>query len=389
MKLVFNTNTMNHYQIPLADALNSKPGVEFSYITTDTMSEERRALGFQDWNHSRDYIIRSNEGIENKQKAQKVSSEADVMIAGMAPKEAYHEHELKGKPLFMYSERVYKTPLKWTEIIPRRILYYFRHKRFKNKYMLCASAFTAGDYYRTRTYVNKTYKWAYFPKAIPHDIKALLESKRKERIRIIWSGRYLDWKHPEAAVILGEYLKNKGYKFDINMIGTGEMLPEIEKMVKDKNLEDCVHICGSMTPDEVRNQMEEANIFIFTSDRGEGWGVVLNEAMNSGCAVVGGHAIGSVPYLIKDGENGFIFESKNWNSLCKKVEILMKDQNLREKFGTKAYNTITDTWNGDVAAERFLVLVDCIKNGKETPYKEGPCSRAEILFDNWYKEESE
>ena len=49
--------------------------------------------------------------------------------------------------------------------------------------------------------------------------------------------------------------------------------------------------------------MEKSEIFLFTSDKGEGWGAVLNESMNSACAVVASHAIGSVPFLLKDGEN--------------------------------------------------------------------------------------
>ena len=32
--------------------------------------------------------------------------------------------------------------------------------------------------------------------------------------------------------------------------------------------------------------MEKADIFLFTSDRREGWGAVANEAMNSACALV-------------------------------------------------------------------------------------------------------
>ena len=40
----------------------------------------------------------------------------------------------------------------------------------------------------------------------------------------------------------------------------------------------------------------------------DGWGAVANEAMNSACALVAGHMIGAVPYLIRQGENGLIYE---------------------------------------------------------------------------------
>lgn len=45
--------------------------------------------------------------------------------------------------------------------------------------------------------------------------------------------------------------------------------------------------------------MRESHIFIFTSDRGEGWGVVLSEAMANGCTVVASNKIGAAPFLVK------------------------------------------------------------------------------------------
>ena len=81
---------------------------------------------------------------------------------------------------------------------------------------------------------------------------------------------------------------------------------------------------GAMPPEEVRRHMEKADIYLFTSDFNEGWGAVLNESMNSGCAVVASHAIGSVPFLIKNGENGLIYENGNQLDLEKQVLRLLE-----------------------------------------------------------------
>ena len=43
------------------------------------------------------------------------------------------------------------------------------------------------------------------------------------------------------------------------------------------------------------------------SGRKEGWGAVVNEAMSSGCAVVADAEAGSVPYLIENSKDGFIY----------------------------------------------------------------------------------
>ena len=61
--------------------------------------------------------------------------------------------------------------------------------------------------------------------------------------------------------------------------------------------------------------MEKTGIFLFTSDRQEGWGAVLNEAMNSGCAVVASHLIGAVPFLKKKKKNGLVYSSGDRKTL--------------------------------------------------------------------------
>ena len=62
-----------------------------------------------------------------------------------------------------------------------------------------------------------------------------------------------------------------------------------------------------MSPEKVRSVMEKSHIFVFTSSHLEGWGAVVNEAMNSGCAVVANVQAGAVPYLIEQGVNGIAY----------------------------------------------------------------------------------
>ena len=131
--------------------------------------------------------------------------------------------------------------------------------------------------------------------------------------------------------------------------------------------------------------MEKADIYLFTSDFNEGWGAVLNESMNSGCAVVASHAIGSVPFLIKNGENGLIYENGNQKQLEGKVELLLRDEEFRKKLAVNAYQSIVNVWSADVAAKRFITLCNSLLKGEpvDTLFAEGPCSKATILKNSW------
>ena len=128
-------------------------------------------------------------------------------------------------------------------------------------------------------------------------------------------------------------------------------------------------------------------MLLFTSDRQEGWGAVVNEAMNSGCAVVASHAAGSVPYLLRDGENGLIYRSGDVAMLARKIRYLLEKPDERIRMAQAAYETIVNTWNAEIAARRLVELVEGLLNGKTQPYPEGPCSVAEILRDDWFATE--
>ena len=82
-------------------------------------------------------------------------------------------------------------------------------------------------------------------------------------------------------------------------------MAKIKKEIKKEKLEDVVQVVGQVPSEEVKNYMEDANIFIGTSDSREGWGAVVNEAMNAGCAIVANRRMGSAPFLIKNGQKFF------------------------------------------------------------------------------------
>ena len=102
--------------------------------------------------------------------------------------------------------------------------------------------------------------------------------------------------------------------------------------------------------------MEKTEVYLFTSDYKEGWGALLNEAMNSGCAVLASHAIGAVPFLLRHGENGVVFESGNLKDMEEKAEMLLKSAEKRKRLGSAAYETILQEWNAEIAADRLVEI---------------------------------
>lgn len=224
----------------------------------------------------------------------------------------------------------------------------------------------------------------YFPPVIKYTINELLKNKDKKKI--LWMGRLIDWKHPEEAIEVALRLKKDGYDFTMDIGGTGSMYNEIITMIEKYKLTAYVKLLGAIPAKEVRKYMEKSGIFLFTSDFNEGWGAVLNESMNSGCAVVASHAIGSVPFLIEHNKNGLVYQSGKIDELYKKVKYLLDNPIEQEKLGKSAYETMFNVWNADVAAKRLINLEEQLLNGNRFPelYSDGPCSKAKVIKEDWF-----
>lgn len=374
--ITFFSNFINEHQIPFCKAMFAKTNGNFRFVATEPISQERLNMGFVDQSDSFSFVIKSFQSADQHQEAMRLGTESDVVIIGDAPDCFVEERLRQNKLTFRYWERFFKDG-RWHILDPRVLIAHYKQDfryRKKNLYMLCASAYTAPDCRFIHSYPNKTYRWGYFPEVKKYeDIDSLIANKKKATI--LWTARFINWKHPEAPIKVAERLKKEGYRFTLNLIGGGALEARIRSMIQQKGLADCVHLLGTMSPDEVRRHMEESEIFLFTSDRNEGWGAVLNESMNSGCAVVASRAIGSVPYLLCDGENGLIFKDGDWDDLYGKVKFCMDYPRERVALGKSAYETLNNVWNADIAAKRFLTLVESIRKGKETPFSEGPCSK--------------
>ena len=385
MQIVFLSNYFNHHQLYLANELYRLSNEKFIFIETSPMEKERINLGWQITNVPSYVYSYHSLDPHDKKNIDNLIDNADIVILGSAPYNMIKKRLHSKKITFLYWERIYKDSYgafyKW----PYRYFHHFiKYGRYSNLYLLCASAFTAADFAKTHTFVNKAFKWGYFPQAIKYnDVDKLIA--KKEKNSLLWVGRLIDWKHPEKALNIAEKLKEEKIPFNLKIIGTGVLQNQIEKEIKRKNLNSSVSLLGSLPPTDVRKFMERSEIFLFTSDRNEGWGAVMNEAMNSACAIVASHSIGSVPFLGIHNDNCLIYQNDDFYDLYEKVHFLLKNNEERKRLGKKAYLTIMNSWNPSIASSRFIEVCKNLLQKQISFETSGPCSKAELLSDNWFQ----
>lgn len=355
MQVVFVSNYFNHHQLSFCDALYELLEGSFCFLQTQPMEEERVKMGWQA--EERPYVryVQADGTATSGLEWQNLLLTADVVIFGGCDDESYIRERLAaGKPIFRYNERLYKEG-QWKAISPRGLLQKYKdHTRYRKApvYFLCAGAYVPCDLGIIHAYPEKMLRFGYFPET--REYAPGEPFSRKKKGSILWAARMIDWKHPELVVKIAAYLKE--LPFHITMIGGGELEEEVHRLAEELGVTDKITFAGFRSPEEVRAAMEESEIYLVTSDRKEGWGAVVNEAMNSGCAVVADHMIGAAPWMIRQRENGILYHDGCEQQLQEYVAELLQDPAECRRLGEAAQQTVRTEWNARTAAERLVRL---------------------------------
>ncbi len=244
MKLVLVSNYLSPYQESLSKEFINQYGDSYKFIATTPFNEKRLKVGYEDKNQSF-FVLRAYETPEAMQEAIKLIDESECVIVGGVPVSVVSSRLKQGKITFMYSERFFKGPML------KDIVRFFKYSLYSggrssarnlhSKFcLLCTGAFTAWDYNTCGLFRGKAYRWGYFPEVKHYDdIDGLIS--RKEKASILWAGRFLDWKHPDIAVMLAKNLRDMGLDFQLKIIGAGEMQDTLVGMIEAMNLEKYVN----------------------------------------------------------------------------------------------------------------------------------------------------
>lgn len=391
MKIVFYSLILNNHQANVADELWELTEHQYCFVELANLQAEHKKGDTRNYDEC-PYLLRAWESAANRQKAMELARTAECCVFGGVQALPFQKERMKlGLLSFDMSERWLKQGIKNVlspAISKMYMAYWLGGGKNKPLYKLCCSAFCKRDHERLGMYRNKCFKWGYFtsvPEMVP---KGSSFSEGSSVVHLIWCARFLIWKHPELPILMAERVKKNGYKFHLDMYGEGECKQQAIDFVESLGLTDCVSFIGNKPNTELMEDMKQHEIFLFTSDKNEGWGAVANESMSNGCVLVGSDALGCAPYLIKDGENGFLFKSSKvscsfgnpdmiaLDSLSEKVVWLLEHPTERKQMQLNAVKQMQDVWSPKKAAQSLLQLIDDLKNGRDTLIKDGPCSKA-------------
>ena len=390
IKISFVSNFINHHQLPFCEEMYKRLGGNFTFIQVQPMDEGRVSMG---WHSETEGITYLHKAYEEEEVCTGLIRESDILILGWtglkkgaALLEVIEERMNSKKPVIRISERIYREG-RYKAVSPRGLLSkYNEHIRFRKSpvFLLCAGAYVSGDFNLIGAYPQKMFKWGYFPPLKTYDDGALEKMfyREGEKLNLCFAGRLVKLKHPEFALYAARYLKSAGFDFTFHIVGDGPLLGELKKTANDEGLNENIIFYGAKSPDKVREIMEMCHVAIFCSNYLEGWGAVVNEAMNSACAVIASREAGAVPFLIEDRINGMTYDRCDREEFINCLGELMKSPGAIRLFQRNAYNTIKDVWNAENACEELLTFCERVLTtgySKSEVPSDGPMSFAEVI----------
>ena len=240
MKIVFVSNYINGHQTEFCQDMYKTENVEFTFLQTQEMDNERIKLGWKLDNINQNYLKKYSS--MSKLDIGNLFKKADVIILGDSKIDILKFSLKKDVLILFYRERLFKEKhiFSHLRLIKLWYKYVFRYRKYETA-VLCASAYASVDFNRIKAFNDRRYKWGYFPQFIEYDIDTLMEKKQNNDIvKILWVGRLIDWKCCADVVELAKRLKDDNIKFCLNIVGTGELEEEIGEYINKLNLSDCV-----------------------------------------------------------------------------------------------------------------------------------------------------
>ena len=150
------------------------------------------------------------------------------------------------------------------------------------------------------------------------------------------------------CIAMGDIIARKDYKTSIKAVaecnnhhvhllicGQGPEKETLEKLAAELNVADRIHFLGFRT--DIKKLLKISNVFLFATLQ-EGLPRSMMEAMAAGLPCVASKIRGNVD-LIKDGEGGFLCETKDYQGFAEKLNLLAGDTSLRQRMGE--YNVLT------------------------------------------------
>ena len=150
-------------------------------------------------------------------------------------------------------------------------------------------------------------------------------------------------------------LKKRGIQFVLELAGSGIYEAELKKEIEKNDLQNEVHLLGTIEHSEIRSFWQRQDIMISCSEY-EGHCITQCEAMASGAIPIITDVSGARDD-IQDSINGFVIGIGALDQMAEKISFLYSHRNLLPKMGEKAYMTIKEKYSEEKTEQLWKTVL--------------------------------
>lgn len=168
-----------------------------------------------------------------------------------------------------------------------------------------------------------------------------IPSKENVQTKALFVGRIHPVKRIDRLLLLIERLKQNGLNFTVDIYGRDDgSLYEINKLIKEKKLQNNVYVKGEIAIDKVENLFGYYDYYFQTSEA-EGMAMSVVEAMQHGlvCVLT---PVGEIKNYAQQDENAILIEDsfeQHLDQTIKRIAKTLEDKEYYHKLSEKAHKT--------------------------------------------------
>ena len=365
----------NPHIVPVYDQMAEQDGVEVTRASLRPLSKERLSLGWPEMPAESPYLQPWRRWSDRLAYWRAVLMADVVIFPGFLHNKTLPFHHwlrrLTGKVTLLWSEPflghhyrsrwkhalscLLKVPCDWS-----------------NVHLLCIGGQRAsGDYYVTgaRRWRRWLFAFAVEPREnLDKDLSAVSPTE----VKLVYCGSLIERKRVDLLIrALGRPELADG-PWRLTILGDGEKRSELGAFAAELGIADKISFLGSVPREACDDVYASGDVLILPS-RFDGWGAVVNEAVEQGMAVVCSHMVAS-SMLVEHGVSGYVFRSDDVEDLAGCLSRLVNDPSLVARMKQAGRDRIADFRPAE-SARRLVELCRSLMGKADMPeYSRGLCS---------------
>jgi glycosyltransferase involved in cell wall biosynthesis len=190
------------------------------------------------------------------------------------------------------------------------------------------------------------------------DINFFLEGEVKEfkENSAVFVGSLIGRKGIAFLIRAVPLVKKKFPDFKVYILGKGPIKEELETLAKKLKIENNVEFLGHRNAEDVKKYIDKSSVLVLPS-LSEGLGRIALEAMARGRPVIGSATEG-IKETVRDGENGYLVEPRNYNAIAEGIIRILQNKKKAQEMGKQGRAWVKKNFSMKKYVENHKKLFD-------------------------------